>query len=72
MLNGGLPAWVAEGLPLDDTPADEAELAAPVLAASRPPADVHFHARLQARARPPPTCLLRQLPPGTTCGWGFT
>lgn len=53
MLNGGLPAWVAEGLPLDDTPADEAELAAPVLAASSPPADLHFHACLQARARPP-------------------
>ncbi len=54
MLNGGLPAWVAEGLPLDGAPADEAELAAPVLAASSPPADPHFHACLQARARPPP------------------
>lgn len=53
MLNGGLPAWVAEGLPFDDTPANEAELAAPVLAARSPPADPHFHARLQARACPP-------------------
>lgn len=50
VLNGGFPAWVGEGLPLDESPADEAELAAPALAARSPPADTRFHACLQAHA----------------------
>ncbi len=52
VLNGGLPAWVAQGLPLDDTPADEAALMAPVEAARSPPANTRFRAQLQARTWP--------------------
>ncbi|KAK9837484.1 hypothetical protein WJX81_005947 [Elliptochloris bilobata] len=47
VLNGGLPAWLAEGLPLDEAPADEAALAAPVQAARSPPANPCFRAHLQ-------------------------
>ena len=52
VLNGGLPAWVAQGLPLDETPADEGALMAPVEAARSPPSDTHFRAHLQARTWP--------------------
>jgi len=50
VLNGGLPEWLARGLPVDEAPADEATLAAPVAAAcSPPPGSPRFHARPQAR-----------------------
>ncbi len=50
VLNGGLPEWLARGLPVDEAPADEAALAAPVRAArSPPPSSPRFHARPQAR-----------------------
>ncbi len=51
MLDGGLPAWKEQGLPLDSSPVDEAAVRAPAEAAQQqqaaPQATSSYKAKLQ-------------------------
>ncbi len=47
VLDGGLPAWKAQGLPVDESPVTDDVLEAPAAAAANPPASTKYRAKLQ-------------------------
>lgn len=53
VLEGGLPAWKAEGRPLETSPVSDRDREAPALAAASPPASSRYKARLQVFPTPP-------------------
>lgn len=54
VLDGGFPAWSAEGFPVSrSTPADGNEISAPGEAAHHPPASPSYNAHLLVTSSPP-------------------
>ncbi|CAL8463926.1 g3461 [Coccomyxa elongata] len=47
VLDGGFPAWQAEGLPIDSKPVEDDTVDAAAQAAARPPASISYPAKLQ-------------------------
>eukprot|EP00884_Botryococcus_braunii_P018921 jgi/Botrbrau1/5712/Bobra.0071s0043.1 len=47
VLEGGLPAWKAEGRPLETTPVPDQAIEAPAIAAANPPPSATYKAKLQ-------------------------
>ena len=47
VLDGGLPAWLAEGYQMDETPVSHDQIEAAVNAARQPPAKPQYQAHLQ-------------------------
>lgn len=51
VLEGGLPLWISAGYELDEAPASDHELEAPLSATQHPPPHLHYRARLQASSK---------------------
>lgn len=49
VLDGGFPAWAADGLPVDSSPVPDDQLSAAGRAATSSPASTHYRAELNVR-----------------------
>lgn len=52
VLDGGYPAWKAQGLPIDSSPVSNADVEGPAQAARNPPASTSYTAKLQVCVGP--------------------
>lgn len=67
VLDGGYPAWQAEGLPIDNEPVEDEPVDAAAQAAASPPASTSYPAKLQVATFFSMSCIYACMQPQCEC-----